>query len=272
MPDPMWRRIAEDLRQKIESGELGRDGRPLPSELELRDTYDASRNTVRDAVKWLVTRGLVQTRPGQGTFVVQEIDPLVSRLHTELEEIPGGEGAAFLSDAAARHRPTVSAPRVEIQTPRPRSLVAQELRLDEREDVVSRHQERFIDEVPWSLQTTFYPYRLVEMGANRLIRAEDIPTGAVDYIGNVIGIHQAGRRDRITVRPPDGAESSFFSLPDDGRIAVFEIIQTGYDESGAPFRVTITTYPADRNQFVMTAGKVPEELPGHAPHEDRGTS
>jgi DNA-binding GntR family transcriptional regulator len=37
MPDPMWRQIAEDLRQKIESGALGQDGSPLPSELELRD-------------------------------------------------------------------------------------------------------------------------------------------------------------------------------------------------------------------------------------------
>ena len=48
---------------------------------------------------------------------------------------------------------------------------------------------------------------------------------------------------------------------DDGRIAVIEIIRTGYDESGQPFRVTITTYPADRNQFVMTAGEVPMKPP-----------
>jgi GntR family transcriptional regulator len=269
MPDPMWRRIAEDLRQKIDSGELGRDGRPLPSELELRDTYDASRNTVRDAVKWLVTRGLVQTRPGQGTFVVQKIDPLVSRLHTELKEIAGREGAAFLSDAAARHRPSVSVPRVEIQVAK--GLVASELHLNGGAEVVSRHQERFIDDTPWSLQTTFYPLRLVEMGAGRLIRAEDIPTGALDYIENVIKVRQAGRRDRITVRPPDSSESSFFGLPDDGRIAVFEVIQTGYDDSGTPFRVTVTTYPADRNQFVMTAGEVPtEELLAPAPEEARG--
>ena len=49
MPEPMYRQIADDLRQKIESGELG-SGRQLPTELELRDQYEASRNTVRDAV------------------------------------------------------------------------------------------------------------------------------------------------------------------------------------------------------------------------------
>ena len=69
MADPMYRQIAEDLRRQIEAGELP-PGAQLRTELELREKYDASRNTVRDAIKWLITRGLVETRPGQGTFVV----------------------------------------------------------------------------------------------------------------------------------------------------------------------------------------------------------
>ena len=76
---PMYRQIADDLRQKIESGAVPR-GSQLPTELELREQYDASRNTIRDAVKWLTTRGLVETRPGQGTFVVEKIDPLITTL------------------------------------------------------------------------------------------------------------------------------------------------------------------------------------------------
>ena len=76
--DPMYRQIAEDLRRKIEAGELPR-GAQLPTEIELREQYNASRNTVRDAIKWLITRGLVETRPGQGTFVVEKITPSSSR-------------------------------------------------------------------------------------------------------------------------------------------------------------------------------------------------
>ena len=53
MPDPIWLLIAEDLQLKIESGELGRDGKPLPTELELQEAYRASRHTVREAIKWL---------------------------------------------------------------------------------------------------------------------------------------------------------------------------------------------------------------------------
>jgi GntR family transcriptional regulator len=259
MPDdPMWRRIAEDLRRKIESGELGSDGQALPSELELRDQYDASRNTVRDAVKWLITRGLVETKPGHGTFVVKQIDPFVTQLLTDIAAVPGGSSSAYASEVMATSRTADSRkPRVEIQEAAP--LIVEELRLTADSTVVSRHQERFIDNTPWSLQTSFYPMRLIDQGAGRLIRAEDLPKGAVLYIEDTLSIKRAGRRDRFTVRPPDRRETDFFALPDDGRVAVFEIIQTVYDETGEPFVVTITTYPADRNQFVMTSGQVPDD-------------
>ncbi len=79
MPDPMCRQIAGDLRQKIESGELGH-GAQLPAELQLRAQYDASGNTVRDAVNWLIGMRLVETRPGHGTFVAEKIDPFVTTL------------------------------------------------------------------------------------------------------------------------------------------------------------------------------------------------
>lgn len=260
MADPMWRQIAEDLRVKIESGQLGSGGKPLPSELELRDTYSASRNTVRDAVKWLVYRGLVATRPGQGTFVVKKIDPFVTRLSTNYGAGPNAEESAYLSEITARKRtPVVETPRIEIQ--RASDLIAGELRLTEGTSVLSRHQERFIDGTPWSLQTSFYPMEFVEK-APRLIQAENIAEGVVAYIEQAVGRKQAGWRDRFTVRAPDSFESLFFSLPDDGRIAVIEIIRTGFDKDGSPFRVTVTTYPADRNQFVLDVGQIPsEELP-----------
>src|SRR5260370_19617573 len=114
MAEPMYRRIAEDLRQKIESGQLG-SGRQLPTELELREQYDASRNTIRDALRWLITRGLIETRPGQGTFVVEKIDPVV----TNLSDLgTGGIERSYDFEVTAKQRkPTYTAPRVEIHQP-----------------------------------------------------------------------------------------------------------------------------------------------------------
>jgi GntR family transcriptional regulator len=256
MAEPMWRQIAEDLREKIESGELGAGDEPLPSELKLQETYLASRNTVREAVKWLATRGLVITRPGQGSFAARKIDPFVTTLPTTIGA--PAQTVSFASEVTAGPRiPQVGMPRVEIQ---PASgLVAAELRLAEGSSVVSRYQERFIDGTPWSLQTSFYPMSLVEQGASAFLRAEEIAVGQVAYIEERLNIRQAGTRDRIAVRAPDWRECDFFRLPDDGRVAVIEQVQTGYDQSGAPFRLTITRYPGDRNQFVLSVGDVPPE-------------
>jgi GntR family transcriptional regulator len=265
--EPRWRQIAEDLREQIESGRLGRDNAALPSELELREKYDASRNTIRDAIKWLTTRGLVVTKPGHGTFVPQRIDPFVTPVVTDVGADIGGEVVALESDTLAYTRsveavgrePSSSDPRVEIQ--QAKGMVASELQLAEGLPVVCRHQLRWIGGIPWSLQTSFYPMKFLEQGATKIIEAVDIKPGVVPYLEKVTGMRQAGWRERFTVRAPDRNETEFFSLPDDGRIAVIETIRTGYDAEGTPFRVTVTTYPADRNQFIMSVGKVPDTPP-----------
>ncbi len=253
MVDPMYRQIAEDLRRQIEAGELA-PGAQLRTELELREKYNASRNTVRDAIKLLTTRGLVETRPGQGTFVVQKIVPFITTLTGD--PWVGSDGDIYLNEVKATlRRPDASVPRVEIQ--QAGTSNAEELRSDEGSTVVSRNQERHIDGTPWSLQTSFYPLSLVQRGATRLIDALDIQQGSVEYLRESIGIKQVGYRDTVKVRPPDATEARFFGLPDDGRVSVIETRRTAFDESGAPFRLTVSVYPADRNEFAVNVGQVP---------------
>ena len=261
---PMYRQIADDLRQKIESGAVPR-GSQLPTELELREQYNASRNTIRDAIKWLITRGLVETRPGQGTFVVEKIDPFVTTLSSSglgvvsgrSGSLGGGDSATYESEVAAQRRtPRRTVPRVEVQ--QAQGVIAAELRLAEGSTVVSRHQQRYIDDRLWSLQTTFYPMRFLELGAVRLIQAEHIEPGAVKYIEDTVGVEEVAYRDTITVRSPDLNETTLFGLPSDGRVAVVEIFRTGFDDHGVPMRLTATVFPADRNKFVINVGQVPE--------------
>lgn len=269
MADPMYRQIAEDLRSKIEAGVLAR-GAQLPTEIELRDQYDASRNTVRDAIKWLITRGLVETRPGQGTFVVEQITPFVTTLTGDPRTgFGGGEDDIYdLEVKATRRVPTASAPRVEIQ--QANEEIAAELQIDVDSTVVSRHQQRAIDGTPWSLQTSFYPLRFVERGATRLIQATDIPQGTVSYLRETLDVDQIGWRDMIIVRAPNKTETDFFSVPDDGRVPVIETRRTTFDSEGMPVRLTVSVYPADRNQFAVNVGKVPDKIvaPGAADDDD----
>jgi len=256
----MYRLIADDLRRQIESGKLA-PGAQLTSELELREYYGkdqgrmVSRNTVRDAIKLLDARGLVETRPGQGTFVVRKVSPFVSRLVMD-PEAGGVEDEVYTSEVRQRGRiPRETAPRVEVQVAT--SLVASELELDAVKQVISRYQERSIDGIPWSMQTTFYPKGFADRGAIELLMAANISEGVVKYLEATLGIKQAGWRDSIMARPPTGDERTFFGLSDKVQVAVLEIRRTSFDQNGMPIRFTVTVYPADRNQFQLEAGAVP---------------
>jgi GntR family transcriptional regulator len=266
MASPMYRQIADNLREQIESGAI-RPGQQLQTELELRERYGASRNTVRDAIKWLTTLGLVETRPGQGTFVVKKIDPFVTTLTADpkrpggnkvIAPGEGGYGEIDRSPSEGQKRAlTVSDPQVEIQKADDR--VAAQLEVTRGSQVVSRHQRRYIDETPWSLQTSYYPMGFVVKGADRLLEASDIEGGTVHYLADTLGLRQVRYRSWITVRAPDATEALFFNLPQDGRVGVFEVLETGFDQTGTPMRLTVTIFPTDRNQFIVNVGDVPEE-------------
>jgi len=272
---PMYLQIADDLRRRIELGadlppesddsaSVESDGRlpaalrpggQLPTELGLSSAYAASRNTIRDAIKRLISLGLVETRQGQGTFVTRKIDPFVTVLSTDPLAPKGAEGATYLSDVNATHRKAkVTVPKVEVQVPPVE--VGRRLRVPPLAQVVSRHQLRYVDDIPWSMQTSFYPMDFIARGATRLLLAEDIVEGTVVYIGKVLDIKQVGYRDWITARSPDFNEQSFFGLAHDA--TVFELFRTAFDQTGTPLRVTVTVFPTDRNQFIVNVGDVPD--------------
>jgi len=60
--------ILHELGRAIASGELA-EGAALPRESELQDRFDASRQTVREAIKILAAKGMVRARKRAGTFV-----------------------------------------------------------------------------------------------------------------------------------------------------------------------------------------------------------
>ncbi|HKR52644.1 MAG TPA: GntR family transcriptional regulator [Pseudonocardiaceae bacterium] len=63
-----YRRIADELRQQITSGELV-PGQRVPSEAELMRRYGVSRGTARQGLALLEAAGLVRAVHGKGRFV-----------------------------------------------------------------------------------------------------------------------------------------------------------------------------------------------------------
>jgi len=65
--------IASRLRRDIANQILGVHDR-LPAERHLAQTYDVARGTIREALNRLADQGLVEIRPGSGTYVLQGPD------------------------------------------------------------------------------------------------------------------------------------------------------------------------------------------------------
>ena len=248
---PMYQHIADDLRDQISNGRLKPNAK-LPTEGELSDKYAASRNTIRDAIRRLTDEGLLETRPGHGTFVTTKVDPFVTVLTADPKAgFGGGETAAYLSKVREEHRvPTNSVPKVEVVTVS--DAVAWLLNVPPGSQVVSRSQYRYIDDIPWSVQTSFYLMDFITKGATKLLMALDIEEGSVSYLNNEIGVRQTGYRDWITGRLATDDEQAFFGIGHNA--AVFVDSRVAFDQNNNPMRLTVTIFPVDRNQLIVNVG------------------
>ncbi|GAA4618922.1 GntR family transcriptional regulator [Saccharopolyspora hordei] len=94
-----YQEIAATLRSQIDSGALSA-GDQLPTEQALQEQFEASRTTVRQALKELRDAGLVQMRHGVGVFVAP---PRVVRRLDSRERLAKARReqnrAAFLAEA-----------------------------------------------------------------------------------------------------------------------------------------------------------------------------
>jgi GntR family transcriptional repressor for pyruvate dehydrogenase complex len=83
--------IVQQIRMLIEEGKLKRNDQ-LPSERDLSDTFRVSRTTVREAIRTLESMKLLQSRQGDGTYVLASseealIQPLAAALFNEKDDI-----------------------------------------------------------------------------------------------------------------------------------------------------------------------------------------
>lgn len=65
----VFEQVALQIEQRILDGEL-HSGDRLPTERELAEQFHVSRTAVREALKILAQKGLVDMRPGRGTIVI----------------------------------------------------------------------------------------------------------------------------------------------------------------------------------------------------------
>lgn len=69
-PISLYLQVAEELRQKISSGEI-KVGEKIPSQKELTSVYGVSLITIKKAVALLINEGVLFSRVGKGTYVAR---------------------------------------------------------------------------------------------------------------------------------------------------------------------------------------------------------
>ena len=67
-PSRLYEQIVAQIQNRIIEGKL-QPGDKLPSEQELAEQFAVSRTAVREAIKALREKGLVEIRPGKGTYI-----------------------------------------------------------------------------------------------------------------------------------------------------------------------------------------------------------
>lgn len=87
----LYEEIIAQIQDLIDSGNL-KSGDQLPPERELAEIFKVSRNSVREAIRALEEKSILQSRPGDGTYVVipeekSLIEPLAAAIQTQKDKL-----------------------------------------------------------------------------------------------------------------------------------------------------------------------------------------
>lgn len=102
---PIVSQVEESIREMIEKKEY-KPGMKLPTEFEFCQTLQVGRGTVREALRLLQAKGLVEIKPGRGAFVAEnepaDANPVVWLVQNEKELRDSIEIRNALEPLAAR--------------------------------------------------------------------------------------------------------------------------------------------------------------------------
>ena len=252
MAHARYQQIADRLRDQI-AREVYGPGERLPSEPDLMDEYQASRNTVRLAIALLTNQGLVVTRQGLGTFVQRPTRPftaLLSRVNVSPDAYHADAALPVVGPAADQPERATS---VVVEIAEASASAAASLDIKQGDLVVVRRSQRFLGDVPWLLVASFFPMDLARGTA--LEQAGSIEQGTIKLLAD-LGHPQQGFRDEIGARMPDAREFEFFGLTTGTPVIV--VGRTAYSTS-RPIRMTRYVYRADRVRLAHEVATIPEK-------------
>jgi DNA-binding GntR family transcriptional regulator len=237
---PAYLRIADELRRQVITGHLA-PGDRVPSRHQLAAEYGVSDRVAVEAVRLLTAEGLLEARPGSGTYVRRR--PIVTRL-TRSWYREARQGSPFRADMAAQGRAGSWESSSETAPASP--AIAARLGIGEGEPTVRTRYAFKADDTPVMLSTSYEPLSLTR--GTPIMFPESGPhagRGVVDRM-SVIGVDITDALEIVTARPILAAEAELLALPI-GSIVI--VIQRTYTAERGPVETADIVVPVDRYEL-----------------------
>lgn len=231
-PIPLFRQVEADLRRRVDDQEW-EAGERVPTESQLRDEYNVSRITIRQAMAELVRDGLFTRFQGRGTFLRERPFTAAPRTVTsfsrELRELGRTAGARVLE---LRRRPA------DAQD-------AHDLHVDVNEELWALERLRLADGRPVGVQKTVIVANRAPDLDKRL--ADDASLYAL--LQEHYGVVPIGAQETYGVGGVSKAEAPLLEVPPG--FHAFMITRLAQDSNGI-FERTLSTMRGDRYEITLS--------------------
>jgi DNA-binding GntR family transcriptional regulator len=229
-PVPLYFQLAQHFENEIRSGSLD-SGDRLENEVKIAEDLGLSRPTVRAAFGYLVDKGLVLRRRGQGTIVTKDKVSRSVKLTSLFDDL-----------AVAGKRPTTQVLHNEVV--KPSDLVREALELDDHQLVIYLERLRFGDGEPIALMHNYIPTSLVTLSSEMLEEH-----GFYELL-RASGVFPERATQRISAKNSSTIEARL--LDESKGTALMTMERTTYDTRGRAIEFAQHVYRASRYSLFST--------------------
>ncbi|CAM6745977.1 MULTISPECIES: GntR family transcriptional regulator [Enterobacter] len=230
---PMYRQIADALREKITAGEL-KPGDALPTESSLQEAFNVSRVTVRQALKLLTEEQIVESIQGSGTYVKEE------RVNYDIYQLTG-----FYEKLADRNVDSHS----EVSTfevLKADEKLAEKLNIAHDDKVWHVKRVRFIKQKPVNLEETWMPLAMFPD-----LTWEVMENSKYHYVEQIKKlVIDRSEQELVPIMP---SEEAIAALSLDPRKPILEKVSRGFLKDGRVFEYSRNVFNTDDYKFTLVA-------------------
>ena len=230
---PMYRQIADALREKISAGEL-KPGDALPTESSLQEAFNVSRVTVRQALKLLTEEQIVESIQGSGTYVKEE------RVNYDMYQLTG-----FYEKLADRNVDTHSEVSI-FEVLKADAKLAEKLNLSHDDKVWHVKRVRFIKQKPVNLEETWMPLALFPD-----LTWEVMENSKYHYVEQIKKlVIDRSEQELVPIMP---SEEAIAALSLDPAKPILEKVSRGFLKDGRVFEYSRNVFNTDDYKFTLVA-------------------